>query len=164
MSNWLHNMYGRPRDFTAAWYHLPLSGQAVTVQLSPGIHAALGRWLGLPTSSDVDALIAHADTLLPQMQSTWAALDWHGVILLNVTDDETVQALCQARAHRPAATITPLDDPWVTLNILARARDEMLLPGLPPHLETPFLERHLLSDDPRLLALLEAEVTHADES
>jgi hypothetical protein len=39
------------------------------------------------------------------------------------------------------------------LNVLARARSQILLATSPPDLERPFLERDLAADDPRLIAL-----------
>ena len=86
------------------------------------------------------------EALATTLDRAWAARALRGAVLL-------YEGLPAARA----AGATQCRDPLAVLNVLARARGNVLLPDAPLVLHPTTLDRQLMTDDPRLTAMLTKE-------
>lgn len=105
-------------------------------------------------------IIEHNDDLRTELASkldvAWEGYDLCGAMLVYPWQEGLRQAVAARLLDAPpgaAPTYLRALDPLLVLNVLARARSQILLAASPPDLERPFLERSLAADDPRLVAL-----------
>ena len=77
-----------------------------------------------------------------------------GAMLVYPWEEERKQViLAHARTNNTRAVCLRAIDPLLVLNVLARARTNLLQPRAPLALEASYLERALITDDSRLLKL-----------
>ena len=117
-----------------------------------GVRAALG-FLEAPAPRRRAALA-------PELEREWLRYGLSGAVLLYPRRDELPP---EEELHRVRSGVEvqgyselPLvqaTDPLLVLNVLARARGGLLLPGFSLVLEREFLRRRLVTDDPRLVTL-----------
>lgn len=141
----------------------PLAGTLVRFDLK-GLGASLCRLLGIKGSDEEhEAAIQmiEADenlraSLAEKLDAAWQTYDLHGAILVYPWHEGLRQAVAtrmvDAFPGSAPAYLRALD-PILVLNILARARSQVLLANSPPDLERPFLERALAADDPRIIEI-----------
>lgn len=72
------------------------------------------------------------------------------------SDDEEAQSEVYDDDRCPMPVILRALDLWFVLNVLGRARANILLPNAPLALEGPYLSQSLYCDDPRLAAIAQA--------
>lgn len=127
----LHNMCARPRT-------------EIAFEIRPVDPGGVARFR-LPESVTIAA--ATTEHPEPLLDAAWAGYGLSGAVL--VFPWSARHAVVYDRA------LTASD--WVlVLNVLARARAAVLLAGAPAVLDPEYLGRDLASDDPRLVALVEA--------
>jgi hypothetical protein len=151
------------------WEIVPASDTCVRFDLSvltPDIFALAG----LPTPPTDDAPNApslaarlaeglekqpEAEEMLKQaLDAAWDTSGLTGAALVYPWREEARAALvARLQAADKPTTLLRATDPLLVLNILSRARTHVLLANAPPGLERAFLERVLLLDDPRIVAL-----------
>jgi hypothetical protein len=140
----LHNMSSRPR--TQVQVHV----EPIDTRLGSFSLDDLGRQLsrivqGRTRATQRDRLatfVCRNDvvaSLAERLDHAWALLALRGAVLLypgasGVSTDR----------------VTRCRDPFLVLNVLARARGNLLLPDAPLVLEPRALDRSVLTDDPRL--------------
>jgi hypothetical protein len=127
----LHNMCARPRT-------------EVAFEVPPVDSAAVARFL-LPEGVSLSA--TRAETTEANLDSAWADYGLTGAALVFPWSAR------HAVVHDRALTAT---DRMLVVNVLARARAAVLLASAPAVLDSEYLGRDLASDDPRLVALVEA--------
>jgi hypothetical protein len=141
----------------------PLSTTIVRFDLN-GLGTPLRRLLGLkgePTEREPVIQVLERDEnlraeLAANLDVAWRDYDLCGAMLVYPWQESLRQAVAARIVDlAPGGTPTYLRalDPILVLNVLARARSQILLATSPPDLERPFLERDLAADDPRLIAL-----------
>lgn len=127
----LHNMSARPRT-------------EVAFEVPPVDARGVARFR-LPASVTIDAATAeHPEAML---DGAWAGYGLRGAAL--VFPWHARHAVVYERAVSATNRV-------LILNVLARARTAVLLGGAPALLDPEYLGRDLASDDPRLVALVEA--------
>ena len=139
----LHNMSSRPRtpvtirvdpiDTRLASFSLDNMGPALN-RILKGRTRATQR----PTLSQ---FVCRSDVahLAERLDQAWTLLALRGAVLL------------YAGVSGPrSVAVTPCRDPLLVLNVLARARGDLLLPDAPLVLQPRALDRHVVTDDPRL--------------
>ena len=127
----LHNMCARPRT-------------EVAFEIRPVDPGGVARFR-LPESVSIAA--ATAEHPEPVLDAAWAGYGLTGAALVFPWSAR------HAAVYDRAFTAT---DRVLVLNVLARARAAVLLAGSPAVLDAEYLGRDLASDDPRLVALVEA--------
>lgn len=127
----LHNMSTRPRT-------------PVTIEIRPVDPAGVARFR-LPEQVSLTAAVA--ETSEAALDAAWAAYGLTGAALVFPWSAR------HAVVYEKALTAT---DRVLLLNVLARARTAVLLGRAPVLLDPEYLRRDLASDDPRLVALVEA--------
>lgn len=104
------------------------------------------------TENDQQAL----KTIQHNLDSVWADYDLQGAMLVYQWEESMRDTLLHsARIDNSKAIILRAFDPMLVLNVLARARENLLQPGAPLALEKSYLERTLISDDQRLVRLVQ---------
>jgi hypothetical protein len=111
--------------------------------------------------SDLDAVIEALEETGPtlsavteQLDTVWESYHLRGAMLVYSWRDEVKQSVvAQATTDKSTLVCLSARDPLFVLNVLARARSHILLAGSPLALERAFLERVLIADDPRIVAL-----------
>ena len=141
-STLLHNMSTRPTTQVEATV-LAGRGERISIALdrlraSPLFDGATGR------ESRARAVAARAAELLPELDAAWARLGLSGAVLLWKAP--------------PGAVTMGIDneDPIFAINILARAQGEILIARAPAVLDPVRLARSFATDDPRLVAVVDA--------
>jgi hypothetical protein len=139
----LHNMSSRPRT------EVMLRVDPIDARLGSFSLDDMGRKLsrivqGRTRATQRDTLAAfvcRSDVagLAERLDQAWARLALRGAVLLYAS----VSGL-----HSRGATACR--DPLLVLNVLARARGDLLLPDAPLVLQRRALDRRVLTDDPRL--------------
>ena len=127
----LHNMSARPRT-------------EVAFEIRPVDPGGVARFR-LPESVTIAA--ATAENPEAALDVAWAGYGLAGAVLVFPWHAR------HAVVYQRALTAT---DRVLVLNVLARARAAVLLGGAPAVLDPEYLGRDLASDDPRLVALVEA--------
>jgi hypothetical protein len=135
-------------------------------ELLPG-HPKAAFWgeatLGVPKAvaqviSDYLDEYPDAESLLKQkLDEAWEKLHFIGAAFVYNWRNEARVALAtriQAIQHNPI--ILRPTDPLLTLNLLTRARSGTLIGNMPAAVERAFLEKHLFTDDPRIVAMVKA--------
>jgi hypothetical protein len=146
----LHNMSSRPRTEVQLRVE-PIDSKLGTFCLDD-LGSELNRIVqGRTRATRPDTLAAfvcRADVarLSAQLDHAWALLALRGAVLLYTS----------APAASSRAT-TRSRDPLLVLNVLARARGNLLLPDAPLVLQPRALDRRVATDDPRLTSLVGSE-------
>lgn len=95
--------------------------------------------------------------LTHQLNTHWDACHFHGAALMYALRDEVKASLVERQNDEKAVFhCWQSTDPVLTLNVLARSKSQILIGRGELALERGYLERTLLSDDPRLVALVQA--------
>jgi hypothetical protein len=90
------------------------------------------------------------------LDEVWAGYQIKGAILVypwKPTTREVITASAKVRSTRPV--FLRAFDPLLVMNVLARSRENLLQPRAPLSFDKAYLERALVSDDPRLLRLVQ---------
>lgn len=123
----LHNMSTRPRT-------------QVQARIAP-LGGAIARF----ALADVEASsFLNAAGCTAKLEAAWQSCGLRGVC--------HVYPWRESQAETPAVVVR-VRDVRLVLNVLGRARSQLLLASAPLELEDGFLARELASDDPRLVAL-----------
>lgn len=146
----LHNMSSRPR--TQVQVHV----EPIDTRLGSFSLDDLGRQLsrivrGRTRTTQRDKLatfVCRHDVagLAERLDQAWALLALRGAVLLY-----------PGASGVSADRVTRCRDPFLVLNVLARARGNLLLPDAPLVLEPRALDRRVLTDDPRLTSHVHQE-------
>lgn len=115
---------------------------------------------GTSDVSDVRALITMlekekplATALRTHLDQYWANFDIVGAIHVYDWREEVKQAATnRLNAVKQRPNFIRAADPMLIVNILARSRSYLLIHGAALALDRPFLERIVMTDDPRILA------------
>jgi hypothetical protein len=140
------------RPYTAVdWTVAPLSERSVLFDLA-GLAAGVRRLGGAPANGDrrrgrpgaIEAALSAGPPLVDRLAEGPRVLERGAALVFTWRPD----------ALRGVPAIERALDPRVVLNVLGRARSQLLLATSPLVLERPFLDRALWSDDPRLVQLV----------
>lgn len=148
------------------WEIAPVAGMLVRFDLN-GLGAALHQLVGSSVSQDDDdreAIIRAVEgdeklrtALAARLDVAWTAFELRGAVLVYPWRNEfrpaTATRLDDGRTPLFQPSYVRAQDPALVLNVLARARTQILLAASPLDLERAFLERSLTTDDPRLMGL-----------
>lgn len=145
------------------WEVLPLSSTYARFSLE-GIGGSLQRLLGGDSATgtyesalrtlenDREAL----NKLTGTLNEAWAGYGLMGAMLVYTADDEHNQIIATAlKATDTKLVYLRALDPLLVLNVLARARANLLQPRAPLSFDDSQLSRALLTDDPRLIRLVQ---------
>ncbi len=92
------------------------------------------------------------ELLKPRLNDYWKPLHFVGAIHIYDWREEVKEAAVRRlNAIKAPPVYMRASDPLLILNVLARARSYLLIPGAALALDRPFLERVILTDDPRVL-------------
>lgn len=147
----------------AVWEILPLNDTLVCFDL-PAVADALLAQHDLPDVEDAepgDAFLsalenqkALAEIVKTELDDEWDTYHLRGAVLVYAWREDIRQAVnARLMAIKASGTYVRSLDPLLVLNVLARARTTLLLANAPLALERSFLNRAILSDDPRLVKL-----------
>ncbi len=145
------------------WEVLPLSSTYARFSLE-GIGGSLQRLLGRDSAAgtyesalrslenDREAL----NKLTTTLNETWEGYGLSGAMLVYTADDEHNQIIAAALKATDAKLVyLRALDPLLVLNMLARARANLLQPRAPLSFDDSQLSRALLTDDPRMIRLVQ---------
>jgi hypothetical protein len=96
------------------------------------------------------------DKLKHTLDEVWSEYHLMGAILVypwKPTTREVIAASAKVKNARPV--FLRAFDPLLVMNVLARSRENLLQPRAPLSFDKAYLERALISDDPRLLRLVQ---------
>lgn len=96
------------------------------------------------------------DKLRRTLDEVWAAYELKGALLVynwKPTTRDVIRASARLRNSRPI--FLRAFDPLLVMNILARTRENLLQPRAPLAFDKSYLERALISDDLRLIRLVQ---------
>jgi hypothetical protein len=104
---------------------------------------------------DKDAALEAA--LRAKLDAAWAEVGFSGAALVHSWGEKArVAYVTRLQAvGLPTVALRPTD-PALVLNVLARARSTVLIANAPPALEAAFLMRVVYTDDPRIVAMVQA--------
>ena len=139
----LHNMSSRPR--TPVMIRVdPIDTRLASFSLddmAPALSRIVQRRTRATQRQTLATFVCRngAARLAERLNHEWALLALRGAVLLyaGVSDPRSV-------------AVTPCRDPLLVLNVLARARGDLLLPDAPLVLQSRALDRRVVTDDPRL--------------
>lgn len=145
------------------WEILPVSGVMVRFSLE-GLGGSLQRLVGgsdPANTGSYDALLQTIEknresmkALVGSLNTAWESYELKGALLVYPWEEEHKHViLAHAKAQNTRAVCLRAVDPLLVLNVLARARVNLLQPRAPLALEPSYLERSLIADDPRLVKL-----------
>lgn len=125
---------------------------------------------GTPDKTDVKALITALeknrpllDELKERLNTYWNEFQLVGAVHVYDWREEVKQAATnRLNALKQAPHFVRATDPDFVLNVLARARSYLLIHGAALALDRPFLERVVMTDDPRMLAAIKATAFSED--
>lgn len=146
-----------------SWEILPVSGTIVRFSLE-GLGGSLQRLTGDKTpitGGSYDGLLQSIEknresmkAIIASLNNAWQDYMLKGAMLVYPWEEERKQViLAHARANNTRALCLRAIDPLLVLNVLARARANLLQPRAPLALETSYLTCALISDDARLIKL-----------
>jgi hypothetical protein len=149
-----------------AWEILPFSPVVARFSLE-GLGGSLQRILGSDLADNIgtyDAIIHSIEknkdamnALVASLETTWASCALTGAILVHAWEQDTKQViLAHAKVTNEKAMCLRALDPLLVVNVLARSRTNLLQPRAPLALEQAYLERSLISDDARLVKLVQS--------
>lgn len=145
------------------WEILPVGDVMVRFSLD-GLGGSLGRSTGLDlgsgtyqaTLSSLGEDHAALSKLTQTLDTAWEAYQLTGAFLLYYQHEETSSILLETSKITGAkAVYLRALDPLLVLNILARTRSNLLQPRAPLSFDESQLRRTLLTDDPRLIAIVQ---------
>jgi len=146
----LHNMSSRPR--TAVEIRVPpidinLAAFALD-NMAPALSRVTRRRTRAVQRHTLAAFVCGGDVarLGEQLDRAWTPLALRGAVLLH-----------PGPARPRSADVTWCRDPLLVLNVLARARANVLIPDAPLVLQPQALDRLVVTDDPRLTSLVCSE-------
>jgi hypothetical protein len=144
----LHNMSSRPRTpvkIRVDPIDRPLASFSLD-NMGPELTRIVGRRTRATQRQTLAQFVGQADEprLTERLDTAWAPLALRGAMLL------------YAGISTPCS-IVRCRDPLLVLNVLARARGNVLLPDAPLVLQPRSLDRCVVTDDPRLTALVSEE-------
>jgi hypothetical protein len=145
------------------WEILPVSGLIVRFSLD-GLGGSLQRIIGDKAPANMgsyDSLLHSIEknresmkALTSNLNAAWESFELKGAMLIYPWEDERKQViLSQAHTSGTRALCLRAIDPLLVLNVLARARTNLLQPRAPLALEASYIERSLFADDSRLIKL-----------
>lgn len=148
-----------------AWEILPFGTVVVRFSLE-GLGGSLQRILGDDISENVGTYesIIHSieknrdvmNALVAKLETAWESYALTGAVLVRPWEQDThMVILAHAKIANVKAMCLRALDPLVVLNVLARSRANLLQPRAPLAIEQAYLERSLISDDPRLVKLVQ---------
>ena len=147
----LHNMSSKPR--TSVQLNVePIDTRVASFALD-GLASELSRALKRRTRASQRPLLAsfvlNSDlpSLTERLDGEWGGLALRGAVLLYAA----------VGVPRAVTGTKPCRDPLLVLNVLARARGNVLLPDAPLVLQPRSLDRRVYTDDPRLTSLVYEE-------
>ena len=146
-----------------SWEILPVSGTIVRFSLE-GLGGSLQRLVGdkgSANSGNYETLLQSIEknresmkAIISSLNTAWEGYTLKGAMLVYPWEEERKQViLAHARTNNTRAVCLRAIDPLLVLNVLARARTNLLQPRAPLALEASYLERALLTDDSRLIKL-----------
>lgn len=148
------------------WEILPYSPVIARFSLE-GLGGSLQRILGSGLIDNIgtyEAIIHSIEknkdamsALVASLETIWSGYALTGAILVHPWEQDTKQVVL---AHAKIANIKAMClralDPLLVLNVLARSRTNLLQPRAPLALEQAYLERSLITDDVRLVKLVQS--------
>jgi hypothetical protein len=148
-----------------AWEILPFSATIVRFSLE-GLGGSLQRILGNDKGANIgtyDSILhsieknkAAMTALVKALESAWESYNLCGAILVYPWEQDTKQViLTHAKVMNTKAMCLRALDPILVLNVLARSRANLLQPRAPLALEQTYLERTFITDDERLVRLVQ---------
>jgi len=148
-----------------AWEILPFNSTVVRFSLE-GLGGSLQRILGGDQNANIgtyDSIIQSVEknrdamnALVTSLEATWESYALKGAILVTPWEQDTRQVIVtHAKIANMRAMCLRALDPLLVLNVLGRSRTNLLQPRAPLALERAYLERSLITDDARLLALVQ---------
>lgn len=113
---------------------------------------------------------ADVDEIVSRLDIAWQEYAFSGALMLYPWSDNLPQVMAgrlpagkdddedirYSEDNRQPPTLLRAVDPLLVLNVLGRARANILLPETPLVLEKSYLNLSLMADDPRLIALVQA--------
>lgn len=140
----LHNMSSKPRTMVDVRV-APVDGPLVSFSLDnmgPALNRVLRGRSRATLRGSLAAFVCRDDVerLAALLDNAWSAHPLHGAVLFY----EGLPAMSDHYSPRQCR------DPLVVLNVLARARGNVLLSDAPLVLQPRALDRQLVTDDPRL--------------
>jgi hypothetical protein len=148
-----------------AWEILPFNSLIVRFSLD-GLGGSLQRILGSDQNGSTgtyDTIIRSIEknrdamnALVTSLEAAWESYELKGAILVSPWEQDTRQViLTHAKTTNVKAMCLRAFDPLLVLNVLARSRTNLLQPRAPLALEQTYLERSLITDDARLVKLVQ---------
>ncbi|GEM_PF-1394621 len=105
-----------------------------------------------PLIAALESSKALCDQLRVDMAAQWETIGLVGAVhVYDWREEVKVATNSRLQAIKAQPRFIRAADPMFVLNVLSRARSYLLLPDSAMALDRPFLERTLMSDDPRLL-------------
>jgi hypothetical protein len=94
--------------------------------------------------------------LIETLDSIWNGYELTGAILVYTWKDTTREViLANARLTNAKPVYLRAFDPLLVLSVLARSRENLLQPNAPVSFDSAYVDRALMSDDPRLVKLVQ---------
>ena len=94
--------------------------------------------------------------LTETLDSVWNGYELTGAILMYAWKDTTRDVIvANARLTNSKPVYLRAFDPLLVLNVLARSRDNLLQPNAPVSFDAAYVDRALMTDDPRLVKLVQ---------
>ncbi len=156
----------------ASYDYVPMHDMLVMFDMhdaAPAIYEMLGiappvKDDGTPDPADTRTLIATLDkdkalssALRVQLDQFWGDFKIVGAVHVYDWREEVKQAATnRLNATKQRPNFIRAADPMLIMNVLARARSYLLIHGAALALDRPFLERIVMTDDPRLLSVVTA--------
>ena len=140
-------MIGRPaRDYTR-WEIRPIESSIVRFNLVCIESSGSLLWSGLSWP------------IVQELERAWKGYGLKGAALIYPFRKATES---ESQTEVPGPALYRATDARLILNVLARTRGQVLIAGATLRLEEPFLERHLATDDPRIVALARSSGVRKD--
>ncbi len=145
------------------WEILPIGDVMVRFSLD-GLGGSLGRLTGLElgsgtyqaTLSSLGEDHAALVKLTQALDEAWEAYTLTGALLMYYQHEETSSILLEtSKVTGEKGIYLRALDPLLVLNVLARTRSNLLQPRAPLSFDESQLQRTLLSDDPRLISIVQ---------
>ncbi|HLV37017.1 MAG TPA: hypothetical protein VKY59_17970 [Spirillospora sp.] len=147
------------------WEILPLGDVLVCFSLE-GLGGSLRHLIGddLPdTGGNYDALLQTIENdaktmnkVRKKLDRIWQGYDLKGAMLVHPWKNTTRDViLASAKINNTRPVFLRAFDPLLVINVLARTRENLLQPRAPLSFDKTYLERTLISDDQRLVRLVQ---------
>jgi hypothetical protein len=143
-----------PLGETLVCFSLEGLGGSLKYLMGDDAPAAGGNYEAVLHTLETDARTL--EKLKHTLDEVWAEYHLTGAILVyswKPTTRDVISASAKAKNTRPV--YLRAFDPLLVMNVLARSRENLLQPRAPLSFDKAYLERALISDDPRLLRLVQ---------